>query len=209
MEFLTIAILHFFAVSSPGPDFIIVTRQSIRSGRTAAIFTSLGIASGILVHSFAAMTGLTYIISSNPLVFLYLKIIASIYLGYLGFISIFNSSSITQYTSDQSTSNQNFLYSYRIGFITNVLNPKAILFFITVFSIVVDSSTSVLSLGIYGAYMSIATFIWFTFISYIFTNTTLINKYRNSLPIFEKILGCILLLIASQILLYELPKLNV
>ena len=209
MEFLTIAILHFFAVSSPGPDFIIVTRQSIRSGRTAAIFTSLGIASGILVHSFAAMTGLTYIISSNPLVFLYLKIIASIYLGYLGFISIFNSSSITQYTSDQSTSNQNFLYSYRIGFITNVLNPKAILFFITVFSIVVDSSTSVLSLGIYGAYMSIATFIWFTFVSYIFTNTTLINKYRNSLPILEKILGCILLLIASQILLYELPKLNV
>ena len=209
MEFLTIAILHFFAVSSPGPDFIIVTRQSIRSGRTAAIFTSLGIASGILVHSFAAMTGLTYIISSNPLVFLYLKIIASIYLGYLGFISIFNSSSITQYTSNQSTSDLNFLYSYRIGFITNVLNPKAILFFITVFSIVVDSSTSVLSLGIYGAYMSIATFIWFTFISYIFTNTTLINKYRNSLPIFEKILGCILLLIASQILLYELPKLNV
>jgi len=209
MEFLTIAILHFFAVSSPGPDFIIVTRQSIRSGRTAAIFTSLGIASGILVHSFAAMTGLTYIISSNPLVFLYLKIIASIYLGYLGFISIFNSSSITHYTSNQSTSDQNFLYSYRIGFITNVLNPKAILFFITVFSIVVDSSTSVLSLGIYGAYMSIATFIWFTFISYIFTNTTLINKYRNSLPIFEKILGCILLLIASQILLYELPKLNV
>ena len=209
MEFLTIAILHFFAVSSPGPDFIIVTRQSIRSGRTAAIFTSLGIASGILVHSFAAMTGLTYIISSNPLVFLYLKIIASIYLGYLGFISIFNSSSITQYTSNQSTSDQNFLYSYRIGFITNILNPKAILFFITVFSIVVDSSTSVLSLGIYGAYMSIATFIWFTFISYIFTNTTLINKYRNSLPIFEKILGCILLLIASQILLYELPKLNV
>ena len=209
MEFLTIAILHFFAVSSPGPDFIIVTRQSIRSGRTAAIFTSLGIASGILVHSFAAMTGLTYIISSNPLVFLYLKIIASIYLGYLGFISIFNSSSITQYTSNQSTSDQNFLYSYRIGFITNVLNPKAILFFITVFSIVVDSSTSVLSLGIYGAYMSIATFIWFTFISYIFTNTTLINKYRNSLPRFEKILGCILLLIASQILLYELPKLNV
>ena len=209
MEFLTIAILHFFAVSSPGPDFIIVTRQSIRSGRTAAIFTSLGIASGILVHSFAAITGLTYIISSNPLVFLYLKIIASIYLGYLGFISIFNSSSRTQYTSNQSTSDLNFLYSYRIGFITNVLNPKAILFFITVFSIVVDSSTSVLSLGIYGAYMSIATFIWFTFISYIFTNTTLINKYRNSLPIFEKILGCILLLIASQILLYELPKLNV
>jgi threonine/homoserine/homoserine lactone efflux protein len=209
MEFLTIAILHFFAVSSPGPDFIIVTRQSIRSGRTAAIFTSLGIASGILVHSFAAITGLTYIISSNPLVFLYLKIMASIYLGYLGFISIFNSSSRTQYTSNQSTSDLNFLYSYRIGFITNILNPKAILFFITVFSIVVDSSTSVLSLGIYGAYMSIATFIWFTFISYIFTNTTLINKYRNSLPIFEKILGCILLLIASQILLYELPKLNV
>ena len=202
MEFLTIAILHFFAVSSPGPDYIIVTRQSIRSGRSAALFTSLGIAFGILVHSFAAMTGLTYIISSNPFIFLCLKILAAFYLMYLGFISIFKSSSISHSSKDS-------LYSFRIGFITNVLNPKAILFFVTVFSIVLDSATSLILLAFYGSYMAVATFIWFSLVAYLFTNPEMVRKYSDFLAKFEKILGCVLLFIAFQILIYELPNLNV
>ena len=206
MEFLTIAILHFFAVSSPGPDFIVVTRQSIRSGRSAAIFTSLGIASGILIHSLAAMTGLTYIISSNPLVFFYLKIFGSAYIAYLGLISVLKSSSVDINFSGKSELDS--FSSYRIGFITNVLNPKAIIFFITVFSIVLDSSTSIILLGLYGAYMSVATFAWFSFISLAFTNNFIVDKYTKFLPVFEKFLGCILLIIAFQILMYELPKLN-
>ena len=206
MEFLTIAILHFFAVSSPGPDFIVVTRQSIRSGRSAAIFTSLGIASGILIHSLAAMTGLTYIISSNPLVFFYLKIFGSAYIAYLGLISVLKSSSVDINFSGKPELDS--FSSYRIGFITNVLNPKAIIFFITVFSIVLDSSTSIILLGLYGAYMSVATFTWFSFISLVFTNNFIVDKYTKFLPVFEKFLGCILLIIAFQILMYELPKLN-
>jgi|TARA_B110000914_G_scaffold127930_1_gene111599 threonine/homoserine/homoserine lactone efflux protein len=207
MEFLTIAVLHFFAVSSPGPDYVIVTRQSVRSGRSAALFTSLGIAFGILVHSFAAMTGLTYIISSNPLIFLYLKILAALYLAYLGFISIFQSSSVNQSSSDILSTDS--LYSFRIGFITNVLNPKAILFFVTVFSIVLDSSTSLILLAFYGSYMAVATFVWFSLVAYLFTNPEIIRKYSHFLPKFEKILGCLLLLIAFQIILYELPNINV
>jgi RhtB (resistance to homoserine/threonine) family protein len=209
MEFLTIAILHFFAVSSPGPDYIIVTRQSIRSGRAAALFTSLGIAFGILIHCFAAMTGLTYIISSNPFIFLCLKIISACYLAYLGFISIFNSDIKEDNHIESPVSTLDYLYSFRMGFITNVLNPKAILFFITVFSIVLDSSTSLISLSLYGAYMSLATFVWFAFISYLFTNQEIVKKYGQFSSKFEKILGCILLLIASQILLYEIPNINV
>ena len=207
MEFLTIAILHFFAVSSPGPDYIIVTRQSVRSGRAAALFTSLGIAFGILVHCLAAMTGLTYIISSNPFIFLCLKIIAACYLAYLGFISIFNSNTVEDDIESPALTSD-FLYSFRIGFITNVLNPKAILFFITVFSIVLDSSSSLVLLTLYGTYMSLATFVWFAFISYLFTNPEIVKKYGKFSSRFEKILGCVLLLIASQILLYEIPNIN-
>jgi threonine/homoserine/homoserine lactone efflux protein len=78
-----------------------------------------------------------------------------------------------------------------------------------VFSIVLDSSTSLLLLSLYGAYMSLATFVWFAFISYLFTNQEMVKKYGKFSSKFEKILGCILLLIASQILLYEIPKINV
>ena len=128
--FLTIAILHLFAVASPGPDFLLVTRQCLRFDRTVAIWASAGIATGILFHSFIAITGVTLIISSNPEVFRWLKVLASIYIAYLGYLSIFKSS--TSVSDEGKKDNENYVGSFTLGLITNILNPKAILFFITV-----------------------------------------------------------------------------
>jgi threonine/homoserine/homoserine lactone efflux protein len=204
MEFFTVALLHFFAVSSPGPDFILVTRQAIKLGRKAAIYTSLGIGIGILIHSLAAITGLTLIISSNPYFFLCMKLAASLYLFYLGLMSIIQTSETGNEIESRDSSELN---SFLIGFITNVLNPKAIIFFVTLFSIVLNNSTSAALLTIYGLYMSAATFLWFLLISYVFTNKNLIEKYFYVLPAFEKIIGILLIIIASQIFIYELPNL--
>ena len=204
MEFFTVALLHFFAVSSPGPDFILVTRQAIKLGRKAAIYTSLGIGKGILIHSLAAITGLTFLISSNPYLFLCMKLAASLYLFYLGLMSIIHTS---ETGNDIATRDSSELNSFLIGFITNVLNPKAIIFFVTLFSIVLNNSTSAALLTFYGLYMSAATFLWFLLISYVFTNKNLIEKYFYVLPAFEKIIGILLIIIASQIFIYELPNL--
>ena len=204
MEFFTVALLHFFAVSSPGPDFILVTRQAIKLGRKAAIYTSLGIGIGILIHSLAAITGLTLLISSNPYLFLCMKLAASLYLFYLGLMSIIQTS---ETGNDIATRDSSELNSFLIGFITNVLNPKAIIFFVTLFSIVLNNSTSAALLTFYGLYMSAATFLWFLLISYVFTNKNLIGKYFYVLPAFEKIIGILLIIIASQIFIYELPNL--
>jgi len=204
MEFFTVALLHFFAVSSPGPDFILVTRQAIKLGRKAAIYTSLGIGIGILIHSLAAITGLTLLISSNPYLFLCMKLAASLYLFYLGLMSIIQTSETGK---DIATRDSSELNSFLIGFITNVLNPKAIIFFVTLFSIVLNNSTSAALLTFYGLYMSAATFLWFLLISYVFTNKNLIEKYFYVLPAFEKIIGILLIIIASQIFIYELPNL--
>ena len=204
MEFFTVALLHFFAVSSPGPDFILVTRQAIKLGRKAAIYTSLGIGIGILIPSLAAITGLTFLISSNPYLFLCMKLAASLYLFYLGLMSIIQTS---ETGNDIATRDSSKLNSFLIGFITNVLNPKAIIFFVTLFSIVLNNSTSAALLTFYGLYMSAATFLWFLLISYVFTNKNLIEKYFYVLPAFEKIIGILLIIIASQIFIYELPNL--
>jgi threonine/homoserine/homoserine lactone efflux protein len=204
MEFFTVALLHFFAVSSPGPDFILVTRQAIKLGRKAAIYTSLGIGIGILIHSLAAIMGLTLIISSNPYLFLCMKLAASLYLFYLGLMSIIQTSETGNEIESRDSSELN---SFLIGFITNVLNPKAIIFFVTLFSIVLNNSTSAALLTIDGLYMSAATFLWFLLISYVFTNKNLIEKYFYVLPSFEKIIGILLIIIASQIFIYELPNL--
>ena len=199
LEFFTIVLLHLFAVASPGPDFLLVTRQSLRFGRTVAIWASAGIATGIIFHSFIAITGVSLLISSNPDLFDWLKMIAAVYIAYLGCLSLF--AKPNPLNNENRKHNENYLGSYVLGLITNILNPKAILFFITLFTVVVNESTTTILLLFYGLYMSITTFIWFTGISYIFSNQVLTKKYENFIPVFEKVIGIILIIIAIQLFL--------
>ena len=199
LEFFTIVLLHLFAVASPGPDFLLVTRQSLRFGRTVAIWSSAGIATGIIFHSFIAITGVSLLISSNPEFFNWLKMIAAVYIAYLGCLSLF--AKPNPLNNENRKHNENYLGSYVLGLITNILNPKAILFFITLFTVVVNESTTTILLLFYGLYMSITTFIWFTGISYIFSNQVLTKKYEDFIPVFEKVIGIILIIIAIQLFL--------
>ena len=201
MEFFTVAILHLFAVASPGPDFALVTRQSLRYNRKVAIWTSLGIGVGILFHSLLAITGLVLLITSNELFSTILKIIGSLYLLYLGVNSILGSKGLGNI--EQENTNTDKVNGFLAGLITNVTNIKAIFFFITVFSVVIGTGNN-LYLLLYGAYMALATFIWFSIISYVFTSEGFKDKFSSFLGLFEKIIGFILILLSLQILIYQI-----
>ena len=108
--FLTVALLHLFAVASPGPDFVLVSRQSFRYGRTVAIWTSVGIAIGILFHVALSLTGLSLLLQNQPYLFWYLKLAAALYIGYLGLASLI----LTSPTA----------FFFVESFIIHVLKPK-------------------------------------------------------------------------------------
>ena len=201
MEFLTVAILHLFAVASPGPDFALVTRQSLRYNRKVAIWTSLGIGAGILFHSLLAITGLVLLITSNELFSIILKIIGSLYLLYLGVNSILGSKE--EGNIEEENTNTDKFNGFLAGLITNITNIKAILFFVTVFSVVIDTGNN-LYLLLYGAYMALATFIWFSIISFVFTSESFKSRFSSFLGLFEKIIGFTLILLSLQILIYQI-----
>ena len=198
--FLTVAALHLFAVASPGPDYILISRQSFRYGREISIWTSVGIALGILFHAGLSIAGLSILLNQEPEIFWYMKIIASIYIAYLGIVSIVSASSVTSGSSAQVNGTR-ILKSITIGLVTNLLNPKAFIFFITVFTIVIDYQTS-LSLKLFlGLYMSIATFLWFSLVSILLTNRKTIQRFKKTIPWVERTTGVMLLFIALQIIL--------
>ena len=201
MEFLTVAILHLFAVASPGPDFALVTRQSLRYNRKVAIWTSLGIGAGILFHSLLAITGLVLLITSNELFSTILKIIGSLYLLYLGVNSILGSKE--EGNIEEENTNTDKFNGFLAGLITNITNIKAILFFVTVFSVVIDTGNN-LYLLLYGAYMALATFVWFSIISFVFTSEGFKSRFSSFLGLFEKIIGFTLILLSLQILIYQI-----
>ena len=200
--FLTVALLHFFAVASPGPDFVLVSQQSFRYGRTVAIWTSGGIALGILFHVAISLTGLSLLLQSQPDLFWYLKLAASLYIGYLGFISLISKESVDLQKVSMEKGDR-YLKSISTGFLINVLNPKAFIFFITVFTLVINEDTGLFIKGLLGIYMSLATFIWFTFVSIVLTNQIATERFKKAIPWLEKITGLFLIVLAIQIILIE------
>ena len=195
-EFLTVVLLHLFAVMSPGPDYVLVTRQSIRYGRRVALWSSGGIGFGILFHSLLAVSGILFFIASNDFYLIFLKLICSAYLLYLGITSIINRSNFDQNrVKEDKWSNAN---GFVAGLLTNITNVKALLFFITLFGVVLDSQSQG-NLILYGIYMAFATFVWFSLVSYIFTSDIFKSQFLKFFKFFEKFLGVVLVIIALQL----------
>tara|TARA_B100001142_G_scaffold197902_1_gene196731 strand:- start:429 stop:1046 length:618 start_codon:yes stop_codon:yes gene_type:complete len=196
-EFLTVVLLHLFAVMSPGPDYVLITRQSIRYGRRVALWSSGGIGFGILFHSLLAVTGILFFIASNESYLIFLKLICSAYLLYLGIKSIINTSDFNQnVVKDNKWSNTN---GFVAGLITNVTNVKALLFFITLFGVVLDSQSQG-NLILFGLYMAFATFVWFSLVSYIFTSDFFKSQFLKFFKFFERFLGLVLVIISLQLI---------
>ena len=200
--FLTVALLHLFAVVSPGPDFVLISRQSFRYGRKVAIWTSVGVAIGILFHVALSLTGLSLLLQNQPYLFWYLKLAAALYIGYLGLASLISKSPINL-QNNSTDGDGRYLKSISTGFLTNALNPKAFIFFITVFTLVINKDTGIVIKSLLGMYMSIATFIWFTFISILLTNRKATERFEKSIPWLEKITGLFLLILAIKIIFQE------
>ena len=200
--FLTVALLHLFAVASPGPDFVLVSRQSFRYGRMVAIWTSAGIALGILFHVALSLTGLSLLLQNQPDLFWYLKLAAALYIGYLGLASLISRGPINL-QNNFADEERRYLKSISTGFLTNALNPKAFIFFITVFTLVINEDTGLFIKGLLGIYMSLATFIWFTFVSILLTNQIATERFKIAMPWLEKITGLFLIVLAIQIILIE------
>ena len=197
--FITVALLHLFAVASPGPDFFLIARQSTLYGRDISIWASLGISIGILMHSFLSIVGIYVLLSLDPDFIFYMKIIASLYIASIGVRTLLVNSQIEiSPLSDQK--NITATKSFVMGFFTNALNPKAFLFFIMVFSLISNTNPSNETKILLGVYMAVATFIWFTLISISFSKISKGEFIKKNLPYLEKIIGVILILIALQIL---------
>ena len=199
-EFFTIAVAHLFAVASPGPDFAIVTRQCMSGGTRAGVWTSLGVSSAILLHVTYCILGVALLLAQSTTLFNSMKYLAAAYLVYLGVQSIrgsFRQTNTALYTRGEVAISPS--KAFVVGFLTNGLNPKATLFFLALFTVVIDSNTPSSIQALYGLYLAIATFLWFSMLSKILGRPNvraLIIKTRNWV---ERGMGAILILLALQI----------
>lgn len=203
LEFLTIASVHLLAVASPGPDFAIVLKHSISFGRRAAIITSIGIGVGILIHVGYSLLGIGILIKTTPVLFQVFSYIAAMYLLYLGLGAI-RSSASKHLNSVEFKKTMHIISdnkAFMVGFLTNGLNPKATLFFLSVFAVAVSPDTpNAIKLG-YGLYLAVATGIWFCVLSS-FLSSKKVRLYIGEKGYwFDRVMGIVLILLAIKLVM--------
>lgn len=139
---------------APGPDFFMVLRNSLARGRLAGVMTALGIGSALVVHVVYSVLGLALIIASSPTVFSLIRVCGALYLLYIAGRSLMSSQMAMPDVCaevEPARSTASFLCGWREGFWCNLLNPKAALFFLSIFSQFMTSETPSSLRWVYGA----------------------------------------------------------
>ncbi len=200
--FFTVAFIHLLAVASPGPDFAIVVKQSITQPRTVVCWTAFGLSLGILVHVTYSLLGIGFIISQSILLFTTMKLIGAGYLLFIGWKSLTAKQSHHSLSSEDSLRPPMSSWSaLKIGFLCNALNPKATLFFVALFTQVIDPTTPMTIQIFYGLYMSLATFVWFSTLGSVLT-LQIIHRHINVFHVWaERVMGAVLIALGLRVAL--------
>ncbi|MEO7140870.1 MAG: LysE family translocator [Ferruginibacter sp.] len=131
-EILLFALAAFILVLSPGPNMIYLITRTISQGRKAGFISLLGVIAGFLFHIIMVALGLTAILFAIPMAYTLLKTLGVIYLLFLAYKAISPvTGSIFQASINMPVDKPVKLFT--IGFLTNVLNPKMAVFYLSFF----------------------------------------------------------------------------
>ncbi|HCP57109.1 MAG: lysine transporter LysE [Pseudomonadaceae bacterium] len=204
-EFFTVALIHLLAVASPGPDFAIVVRESVGAGRRAGIFTALGVGCGIFVHVTYSLLGIGLIVSQSIVLFNALKWLAAAYLLYIGFKALrAKPAAANTSDSEQPRLERSPRAAFMTGFVTNGLNPKATLFFLSLFTVVINPHTPLLVQAGYGVYLAAATSVWFCLVAMLFSQQRVRAGFARLGHWFDRAMGVVLVGLGIKLALTEM-----
>lgn len=208
-EFAKIAVAHLLAVASPGPDFAMVLRQSLRHGRRTAVWTSIGIGSAISLHITYSLLGVGLLLKSSLLIFTFLKYAGAAYLGWMGVQALRTKSRAAVGVPSDPTGQKATLpaagTAWWTGFLTNALNPKATLFFVALFPLAISPQTPKLIQAGYGLWMALSTMVWFSLVAVLLTRENVRDAFLGHAHWIDRALGVVFIAFAMSLALAALP----
>ncbi|GLO45540.1 LysE family translocator [Pseudomonas putida] len=196
-QFLIIALAHFLALLSPGPDFFLVARTSVSSGWRVASGACLGIALANGVFIVMAFTGLSAL-QEGSLLFTILQLAGAGYLLYIGtlFLRHAGHTSLGSVTGKQTV--QGWWRGLGMGFLSGILNPKNALFYASLVSMVANASIA--WKATYAMWMFSIVLLWDLLVAVAIGNPLVLRRFARSLPWLERASGVMLVLLAAALL---------
>lgn len=212
-ELYSVAIITLLAVISPGPDFAMVSKVALLKGRREGILCALGISAAISVHLAYTLYGLGVVFANNIWVLNTLRYLGALYLIWLGVSALWpdikglfskatnrHSEDTTKQGSSSGKKGIKNQSPFWTGFACNALNPKTMLFIVSLFSQVISDNTAlVIELG-YGFYIAFAHFIWFGLVACLLTSERVQKKVLIFKVWIERVTGVLLTSFGARLL---------
>ncbi|WP_298772060.1 LysE family translocator [uncultured Shewanella sp.] len=201
----TLAIIHSLALMSPGPDFALTVKIATQQTRPVALATSFGISAGIFILTSLSLTGVSLVIHSSLVLFTLVQLIGAAYLGWIGSHALkaaFSSFSAQRATKKNTISGQIIspLQGFQQGLLTNLLNPKALIFFITIFSTLITPTVSLNTQLASVILLFVLSLLWFSLLSLFLSKAHIQTKLQRMTPLINLLTGMIFIAIALGII---------
>jgi len=206
--FITVAIAHFLALLSPGPDFVLVVKSAINNGPKKSIGVAAGIASANALYIALCLIGVGSLLATSVMIMIVLKIAGGLFLIYLAVIALLAKkqdyqSIATQMPAGKETS---FSKEFLTGFMSGILNPKNLLFYLSLFTVVLTNEVSLsFKIGL-GIWMTSVVFLWDLSVIYVLSRDKVRRKFSKLAYYIDKCTGVILGLIGVSIVKSALSK---
>ncbi len=207
MEFLplivSILLIDFLSILTPGQDFAIVTRNTCKYSQKAGTLTAGGIAMITFFHALLAMTGLSALVAHSPDLLAGIKTIGALYLIYLGGSFVKNAKNLEASALQTTKSPLEFSKwkCFKMGAIANVFNAEPIMAFVSIFAILLPPSTPLWVKLSICVLVTLNTFVWMAFVSKIFSITVVQKFAQLHFKKFEQVIGTILLFFGFKTIL--------
>lgn len=198
---ITIGLIQLTGAMLPGVDFALVVKNALYRSRRAGVYTAAGIASGIIVHLCYSFLGVIALLQHYPNAFQIFKLICAGYLFFIG-VNLLKHPIVGQDVEKAFDSNRerdSAWQSFKEGFFCNVFNPKVVIFFLSLFTMILQDNPSwALRFG-YGLEIVLITFTWFSLLAFLIT----MPLFKRTLDKLQKVisytLGVLLVLLACSI----------
>lgn len=199
---LLISSIHLLAAASPGPDFVLVSQQTLTHGKRTGLLISIGITLGLSIHILYSALGLATVIANSTALLWAIKLLGGCYLIYLGIQGL--RSKVGKDTSPEAnltTAAPSDGKSIRMGFLCNALNPKAPIYFVSLFTIVLSPTMPLSQLAIYGAWIMCLQFAWFATLTLLLSQPRLNRSFKKFGHWIDRLLGAAMIALGIKVLL--------
>ena len=190
--FLTSTIVVILIVIAPGPDTTLVIKNSLLKSRKDGIATTLGITLGNTIYVTLGLVGVGALIVGSPQIFSFIRYAGAFYMAYLGF-QLLRSKKKVLLETDTKTVAGGFVASFREGLLTNLSNPKFLLFFLAFFAQFITPGTPLYMQALIAYQLSIVALVWFSILTILLTTKSVKSRITPFLHYVELLTGVVLI----------------